>query len=182
MVKMPKEHAKKKEYNTMTSTADKNKIKREWAIETFAYVLVEKTFEESYKEVDEDIGEMMTFGGVVMALGGWQWKPAIIGAARLCGKCARMGGKWAQYDEWSGLMHFLKVKHMHKAVMDKKWSVFTKWSNEPMKVEDVKKNDESGEGGGKAGAAKAVKAMAATKAKTAAAKAAATGALTSGAF
>ena len=62
---------------------------------------------------------------------------------------------------------------MHKAVMDKKWSMFTKWSNEPMKVEDLKKNDESGEGGGKAGGGKAVKAMAATKAKTAAAKAAA---------
>ena len=40
----------KKKYDAIASAADKKKYKKQWAIDTFAYVLVEKTFEESYKE------------------------------------------------------------------------------------------------------------------------------------
>ena len=51
-----------------------------WAKEEFKHVLTEKNFEESFSVVDEKLGTYHTFGSLVKALGGWKWKPAILGA------------------------------------------------------------------------------------------------------
>ena len=47
----------------------------------------------SYQSVDTDMGEMLTFGAMVTLYGGWGRKPAIDGAKRTAGKCAKLAGQ-----------------------------------------------------------------------------------------
>ena len=63
---------------------------------------------------------LYTEGGLVLSYGGWKWKPAIQGAKRHFAKACRMGGKWVTKDSMSGLMHVMKLRHIHREIMHKK--------------------------------------------------------------
>ena len=55
-------------------------MRQNWCKEEFKHVIASKHYEESFAVVDETLGTYHTFGSLVVALGGWSWKPAIIGA------------------------------------------------------------------------------------------------------
>ena len=71
--------------------ADKKKYKCTWAQNKYAKVEEKQVFHEGYNEVDETMGEYVTFGAYVVALGGWSWPDSILGAKRAVAKCAGMG-------------------------------------------------------------------------------------------
>ena len=104
--KLPSDHPTKQAYSQVKGQAARKQFRSDWAKEHFQYVLAEKTHEQSFRSVDETKGEWMTFGGLVLALGGWEWGPAVDGAKKIALKCARLGGKWCFVDEASELPHF----------------------------------------------------------------------------
>ena len=71
----------------------------------------------------------MTFGSLVESYGGWAWPPAVRGAKATAAKCARMGGKWIQVDEWSGLVLFSKIKHQHRERFEESWAEYRKYAD-----------------------------------------------------
>ena len=64
----------------------------------YAHVLEAKIESQSVVERQRVKGEFMTFGQMVIALGGWQWPPAVAGAKRAAGKCALLGRGWLSRD------------------------------------------------------------------------------------
>eukprot|EP00811_Abedinium_folium_P003027 NODE_12787_length_1204_cov_3.680594.p1 GENE.NODE_12787_length_1204_cov_3.680594~~NODE_12787_length_1204_cov_3.680594.p1 ORF type:complete len:238 (+),score=33.64 NODE_12787_length_1204_cov_3.680594:339-1052(+) len=81
----------------------------------------EKGFRESFREVREEQCEMLIFGQLVLSYGGWQWGAAVEGAKTHAAKAARMGGSWVNRDPISGLTVFMKLRHMHREVLESKW-------------------------------------------------------------
>jgi hypothetical protein len=87
--------------------AAKRAIRKRWAKETFAHVLLEKDFVESHKDVDITLGKYFTLGGLVIEFGGWSWPPAVLGAklhflkADLKTSCQQPLG--ARVGQWGGL-------------------------------------------------------------------------------
>ena len=104
-------------------------------MEQFAYVLVTKSHEESYKELDESIMEYLTFGAYVQALGGWHWRPAVLGAKLAFIRASRMGGKWIFRDQATSLLCAARVMPRFMSVTEKKWSRFTMFHNDHMKAQ-----------------------------------------------
>ena len=41
-----------------------------------------KSEEETYSQVEQSIGEYLTFGGLVKTYGGWKWPAAVVGAQK----------------------------------------------------------------------------------------------------
>jgi hypothetical protein len=119
----------KTEYDKLTNTADKKAFMRSWAQEHFKHITANKSFAESYSETAETLGEMHTFGSLVVSYGGWEWPLAIEGAKKHALQCCSLGGSWATTDEMSGLAHFLKLKAQHKGIMAKKWQQLTTYVN-----------------------------------------------------
>ena len=100
--------------------------KRNWAKTHFGNELKEKTFKSAYKAVDTTLGEYLTFGATVIKFGGWSWKPAIVGAMNLFGRCARMGGTWSKIDKFSGLPVSFVLTQKHEETLDRSWELCIK--------------------------------------------------------
>ena len=115
--------------NEAVGFAAKREVRRKWAKEEFKYVLSEKSWGESYQSVDETRGEYFTFGSLVRELGGWKWKPAILGAKLHFIRSMRMGGKWVKKDTMSSLLMTLRLKAIHAEVFETKWERFTRFHN-----------------------------------------------------
>lgn len=91
-----------------------------------------KEFEKSKQDIDRDLGEMVPFGAIVVAYGGWSWPPAIEGARRFVAKCAKLGGKWVDLDPFSELSRFLVLRKQHDQIFDQKWREFEQELDEPV--------------------------------------------------
>ena len=113
-------------YHAIQGRQNKQAFRASWAKATFANVLVGKKHQVSYQVVDTTLGEHMTFGSLVQHLGGWQWAPAVAGAKRLAGKCAKLGGKWISQDAFTELTTFLVLKKQHMDVFEESWLQFQK--------------------------------------------------------
>lgn len=111
-------------YHGMATREAKRLYREEWAKKEYAKYLVGKDHEKSYQVIDRDLGEMMTFGSLVVHYGGWAWQPAVAGAKRTVGKCAKLGGKWMDVDPFSELNRFLVLTKKHEEVFAEKWKEF----------------------------------------------------------
>ena len=60
------------QYVALKGMAEKKQFRETWAKETYKQYSAEKAYEESFNEVDEQLGEYMTFGNLVTSLGGQQ--------------------------------------------------------------------------------------------------------------
>ena len=127
--KLPNTNEFKLRYNSMHDPASKKDVKVAWALETFEYCNVEKTHQRSWHVVDETLGEYFTLGPLVCNFGGWEWPEALVAAKTHASKCALLGGKWIVYDDMSEMVHFLKLKVIHREIMDNKWGRLTTWHN-----------------------------------------------------
>ena len=81
-------------------------------------------FHDRRPTAQETWGELMTFGSLVIALGGWTWPPALQGAKLVALKCARMGGRWCWRDPWSEMLMFRKLHHSDSELFTKCWEEF----------------------------------------------------------
>ena len=117
------------QYKLMNPQQKRDERKR-WAKETFAQVIVGKSYESSYKRVDEEAGEWHTLGSLIVSLGGWQWEPAITGGKLHFAKAVRMGGDWCRRDEMSELLMVMKLNRKHSGIMQQSWNRFTQWKQE----------------------------------------------------
>lgn len=130
--RLPKDNPYKLQSASAVGRAAKKAARAAWAKEEFAYVLTEKTHEEAYREVDQEIGTMHTFGGLVRELGGWEWTEAVMGAKMHFIKALRMGGKWCKVDRMCGLIVVLRLNPVHIEIMERKWARFTKFHNQAL--------------------------------------------------
>ncbi len=117
-----------KEYQLCVSREEKRKFRENWAKEKYKDHVVKKNKEESFDTVDTTKGEYLTFGAIVVALGGWGWQPAIDGAKKLCMKCCRLGGQWVDHDDFTEMPMFLKLSKQHTDIFRRKWSQYEEWS------------------------------------------------------
>jgi hypothetical protein len=111
---------------------ERRKFREEWAKSVYSKYSRGKEFEKSWQDIDRDLGEMLPFGAIVIAYGGWSWPPAIEGAKRCVAKCAKLGGKWVDRDPFSELSRFLVLRKQHDQIFDQKWREFEKELDDPV--------------------------------------------------
>ena len=128
--RLPKDNPFKVQSAQARGRQAKEQIRKNWCKETFAYILEEKTHEESYSNIDVNKGEFFTFGGLVRELGGWKWPPAVTGAKLHFIRAMRLGGQWVTKDQMSSLTMVLRLKPSFTELMENKWSRFTKFHNQ----------------------------------------------------
>jgi hypothetical protein len=63
---------------------------------------------------------------MVTLYGVWGWKPAIDGAKRTAGKCAKLAWKWIDKDPFSELTRFFVMRKQHAGIFAEKWSEYEK--------------------------------------------------------
>ena len=88
-----------------------------------------KEITRSWREVNITTGTYMTFGAVVMQLGGWGWDPAVLGARRLVARCCLLGGRWTKLDTFSGLEFYLVLNQSFSEEFEKCWKDYEKHWN-----------------------------------------------------
>ena len=108
-------------HDKMATAKLKKDYKETWAKEQYGYCLVEKSHEDSFRKVQVEKGTYMTFGGLVIDLGGWQWPPAVAGAKAIAFKNSKIGGDWCKRDEQSGLPFFLRLNQEWREELDEQW-------------------------------------------------------------
>ena len=73
-----------------------------------------KTKTETWREVDETMGEMMPLARVIELLGFWSDpKGAVRPGVRYCQKCVRLGGRWAGVNPMRGEVEVLFLHRKH---------------------------------------------------------------------
>ena len=136
MGKILKTHPEKQAAYRSLDMAKKKEFRSAWAKETYSHCTATKSHNMTFREVDIRKGEYMTFGQLVQSYGGWKWRPSVEGAQRHAMRAAMMGGKWIMVDqEFSGLMHFLKMKVEFQYIVEEAWQRFAEFHNEGKSVE-----------------------------------------------
>ena len=120
----PKFH---EQYEQCRTLAAKKEFRRNFFGQELIVIEANKAASKSFRQVEETRGVMMTFGQVVVSLGGWGWTPAIKGAKLTALKCARMGGRWIKRDPWSELLLFRKLTESDSEIFTKSWEEFLKY-------------------------------------------------------
>ena len=106
----------------------KRKFKQDFFEDGWKLMQHSKRFKQSFRDVDEEKVEAMTFGGLVIDYGGWSWPPAVRGAKSTAARCALLGGRWMYKDEWSGLWMFSKVTKIHHEYFENCWEECKEWA------------------------------------------------------
>jgi hypothetical protein len=118
---------------------DKRKFRDEWAKTTYVKYSCGKSFEKSWQDIDRTLGEMLPFGAIVVAYGGWSWPPAIEGAKKCVARCTQLGGRWVRRDPFSDLMTFLVLRKQYDEIFHQKWREFEQEFDPP--VDRIAKQD-----------------------------------------
>ena len=120
----------------------KGQFRLNWAKEMKATLMLKiRTHEESYSEIDENLGTYVCFGRVVEAYGSnFDRETAVKSAQRYCLKCCKMGGKWTMYDHMAEILLFLLLERKHSEVMLQKWGLFEKHVLSSKDVQVVEKS------------------------------------------
>lgn len=127
---LKKDDALKSEYAKLSSKDERAKFRADWAKHKFSSWSKGKAWEQSYAKADITKGTYMTFGGLVLHYGGWQWKPAIAAARRTALRCSCLGGDWIQFDKkFSGLAHYLVLQRQYRSEFATKWAEFERSSS-----------------------------------------------------
>ena len=84
----------RKEYDALNSMAEKRKFKEKFYADKWENMDESQQYSQRIRNEQEVSSEEYTFGALVVALGGWQWPPAIRGAKTHCLKASRLGPKW----------------------------------------------------------------------------------------
>ena len=113
-------------YHAINGRENKRVYREAWAKKEYANYTEAKEHLKSYESVDTDLGEMLTFGAMVMLYGGWSWKPAVTGAKRTLGKCSQLGGKWMDKDPFSELTRCFILRKQHAGIFAEKWAKYEK--------------------------------------------------------
>lgn len=90
---------------------------------------VEKRETKAWQDVDEELGEHMTLGAIVVLFGGWTWQPAVVGAKRLAATCAKLGQPWIIEDYMSGLTMYLVLRRRSRHLLKQSWEMFEEHYN-----------------------------------------------------
>ena len=75
----------------------------------------------SHEVFNEEVGEYLTYGAIVMKLGGWQWEEAMHGARSYITKATLLGPPWAETCDMSGLKLYFYVHKRRRVVFVEKW-------------------------------------------------------------
>ena len=113
-------------YHAINGRENKRVYREAWAKKEYANYTEAKEHLKSYESVDTDLGEMLTFGAMVLLYGGWSWKPAVTGAKRTLGKCSQLGGKWLDKDPFSELARCFILRKQHAGIFAEKWAEYEK--------------------------------------------------------
>ena len=121
-------------------------MQKAWAMKAYAYTRHTKTESKELAETIQTKGEMMTFGQVVVALGGWGWKPAVVGAKRLAAKCAMLGAPWYARDPFTELPLMKKLTHTDTETFTKAWTSLKQNFTPTLKENTHDSTDDNGAG------------------------------------
>jgi hypothetical protein len=109
-------------------------MKKNWATRRFAKMQSERTHSETFRTIDEEKGSYMTFGQIVVALGGWEWTPAIQGARNVVSQCIAMQGKWVSGHKQAQLPLYLFLQRQYSELHEQAWTLFQKEYNDATDV------------------------------------------------
>ena len=76
-------------------TAERKAYMAQWAKGFYAPTLLKHQSHEASSEADETQSEMVNFGALVIAYGGWSWPPAVGGAKQTFIRYCQTGNTWA---------------------------------------------------------------------------------------
>ncbi len=68
---------------------------------------------QEWGQVDEQLGEYLSPIEVVITMGGWKHKESIRRGVNVCNTCARLGGRFVQWNCQSKGWDVLLLKNMH---------------------------------------------------------------------
>lgn len=127
-LRFQREHARGSEgyevYSKVGGREAKRAFREQWAKHKYSDYACGKTFTLSYEVMDESIGEHLSLGAIVMRLGGWSWKPAVLGAQKLAARCVALGGRWVKKCDWTGLLLFYYVEKKYMDRFHNAWTEF----------------------------------------------------------
>lgn len=113
------------EYQGLQSFEQKRDFRMAWLRKKYEQRLSEKTFMQSYRQVDTTIGVYMDFGKVVEEFGvHFDKRRAVKKAMVYCARCLKMKGAWVLYNEMHEDLDYLFVKSTYAQEFTKMWSLY----------------------------------------------------------
>ena len=86
-------------------------FKKKWASARLEKMQQKLTQTQTFRKVDTSRGQYLTFGGLVTALGSWNWAPAIAGAKEVASQCMAMKGRWLMFHKQAKMPLYLLLSH-----------------------------------------------------------------------
>ena len=111
-------------YHKLSQEA-KKEWRANWAKKKWETTMEKKTKTETWREVDETMGEMMPPARVIEQLGFWSDpKGAVRRGVRYCRKCFRLGGRWAGINPMHGEVEVLFLHRKHGERLETSWQLY----------------------------------------------------------
>lgn len=112
-------------YLKLKSDKDRAAFRLEWGQRRLRTLVVTKRTERSWRRVDVEHGEYLTFPSLCLALGYMADKAvALQGARNYASRCIKLAGKWVHHDNMSNMVMFLYLRKEYKEEMSKAWLLY----------------------------------------------------------
>ena len=127
---------KTNQYKDIKGNAAKESFRTEWFAAQVGSLEEKLEKMRKWSKTEFKNAKYMSFSRIVEAQGGWRRKVDIEAAARICGKCLKMGPPWIRYNEASERVDFMHVEYGFNEAFEESWKMISRWGPKTAAVED----------------------------------------------